>query len=455
MDLTPLEPWVRRKIGIGDASGLHPALDAYQIEKLNETLCLAREHSSFYAQALRGCPLEVDSMNDLALFPFTYPGDLRKEGLRFLCVSQSHIHRIVTLDTSGTTGSPKRICFTAEDQELTVDFFRCGMSTFTNPGDRVLILLPAVRPGSVGDLLATGLERLKAIPVRYGPITDPEQALTFIRTEQVNVIVGAPINVLTLARHWQTSPNIPQSHIDAVLLSTDYVPDSLKTALETIWGCRVYNHYGMTEMGLGGGVECQARSGYHLREADLLFEIIHPITGQSVCDGEEGEVVFTTLTRRGMPLIRYRTGDLSRFRLEKCPCGTGLRTMDRIHRRSGHEIFFGSGRLESHPNPSKIIISMPDLDEALFPVPALIDFQAFAENLDGKDFLVVKAVVLPGHQPAISKEIVQRLEGVAAIRLALEMGILDLKVEIQVSNGTHAISLAKRTIKDRRGEQNA
>lgn len=98
---------------------------------------------------------------------------------------------------------------------------------------------------------------------------------------------------------------------------------------------------------------------------------------------------------------------------------------------------------------------MPDLDEALFPVPALIDFQAFAENLDGKDFLVVKAVVLPGHQPAISKEIVQRLEGVAAIRLALEMGILDLKVEIQVSNGTHAISLAKRTIKDRRGEQNA
>ena len=78
--------------------------------------------------------------------------------------------------------------------------------------------------------------------------------------------------------------------------------------LRTVWGGDVYNHYGTTEMGLGGGVECAAHRGYHLREADLYFEIVDPLTGEHVEDGEFGEVVFTTLTREGMPLIRYRMG---------------------------------------------------------------------------------------------------------------------------------------------------
>jgi phenylacetate-coenzyme A ligase PaaK-like adenylate-forming protein len=86
----------------------------------------------------------------------------------------------------------------------------------------------------------------------------------------------------------------------------------------------------MTEMGLGGAMACEERVGYHPREADLIFEIIDPQTGGPLPEGEVGEVVFTTLTRAAMPLIRYRTGDLSRWIPGNCPCGSVLKRLDRI-----------------------------------------------------------------------------------------------------------------------------
>lgn len=86
----------------------------------------------------------------------------------------------------------------------------------------------------------------------------------------------------------------------------------------------------MTKMGLGGGVECEALNGYHMREADMYFEIIDIKTEKKLQDGEYGEIVFTTLTRKGMPLIRYRTGDIGRFIDKPCDCGTILKTMERV-----------------------------------------------------------------------------------------------------------------------------
>jgi phenylacetate-CoA ligase len=80
-------------------------------------------------------------------------------------------------------------------------------------------------------------------------------------------------------------------------------------------------------------VECAARQGYHWREADLYFEIVDPVTGQPLPDGEAGEIVFTTLTRQGMPLIRYRTGDISRFLPGPCACGAVLRRLATIQGR--------------------------------------------------------------------------------------------------------------------------
>ncbi len=144
MDLTPLEPWIAHKIGATGAL-TRDALTAYQLAALNETLAWVRARSPFYRERLADAPPTLAALEDLPALPFTTADDIQTEPLRFVCVSQSEISRVVTLDTSGTTGHSKRLYFTADDQALTVDFFQAGMSTFTRPGDRVLILLRGPR----------------------------------------------------------------------------------------------------------------------------------------------------------------------------------------------------------------------------------------------------------------------------------------------------------------------
>jgi phenylacetate-coenzyme A ligase PaaK-like adenylate-forming protein len=148
-------------------------------------------------------------------------------------------------------------------------------------------------------------------------------------------------------------------------VSTDHLPDAIVGTVESAWGCTVYDHYGMTEMGLGGGVECAVRDGYHLREADMLYEVIDPHSGQPVPEGEAGEVVFTTLTRVGMPFVRYRTGDISRFLPGRCGCGSEVRRLERVRARRDGRIHLSGGR-----------VTMAMLDEALFALHWVLDFAA-------------------------------------------------------------------------------
>lgn len=453
--LTPLDPWIQKKIGVGSKRLQRSDLESYQLERLNRTIALARKKSRFYAQRLAGISIELERLADLANIPFTTPEELRSEGLQFLCVSQGDIQRVVTLDTSGTSGNPKRIYFTRQDQELTIDFFQHGMSTFTQPEDRVMILLPYERPGSVGDLLAIGLDRLGAIPLRYGPVRDPKHALFIMQDKKANVLVGAPANVLTLARFWEAEKKPGWTKPEQVLLSTDRMPQAIRHVLQETWGCTVYDHYGMTEMGLGGGVECQARRGYHLREADLYFEIIDPQTGLVLPDGERGEVVFTTLTRQGMPLIRYRSGDLSRIIPGQCLCGTVLRTMEKINGRLGGRIGFRNPVEATSSSADSLFLAMADLDEVLFPIPKLVNFSATLDERDGMDRLLLKAVVMPDELAGVQEHVFQALKSILAIRAAEQSGVLELCVQVQVFDITTVGSLAKRVILDQRGENHA
>lgn len=363
--LTPLQPWIAGKIGcVPDAFNRH-TLATYQLRQLRQTVARCRARSPFYRQQLAPFPETPTSLQAWQTYPFTTAEDLRQNPLSFLCVSQSDIERVVTLDTTGTSGPPKRLCFSAADQELTRDFFQVGMSTFTAPGDRVLILLPCERPGSVGDLLAQSLDRLGAHSIRHGLAYDVAETQRVLHKSRANVVVGVPIQVLALVRT-AGSVQQPQPRLKSVLLTTDHVPDAIVQAVEAAWGCTVYNHYGMTEMGLGGAVECQARSGYHLREADLYVEIVDPLTGAPLPDGETGEIVFTTLTRTAMPLLRYRTGDISRFLPEPCPCGSQLHRLEKVRYRWPNRLPMGHDQF----------LTMADLDEALFALDDVLDFVA-------------------------------------------------------------------------------
>lgn len=428
MKLTPLDPWIKRKITESQVSRLatlqnREILESWQLAKLNETLALVRSRSSFYRKHLAGTPEKLENLAVLSQFPFTTPEDVRANPLRFVCVSQDEIQRVVTLQSSGTTGAPKRIFFTADDQELTIDFFGVGMSVLTEPGDRVLILLPGETPGSVGDLLRLGLARLNRIPLPYGPVRDPIHALEIMENQQADCLVGSPTQVLGLARRWQAGKKAPRT----VLLSTDYVPAAIVTELERIWGCRVFNHYGATEMGLGGGVECEAHAGLHLREADMLFEIINPETGEPAPDGDYGEVVFTTLTRRGMPLIRYRMGDRSRFLPGNCPCGTSLRTLEKVRGRFSGFVSVGGETLR-----------LPDFDEALFPIPGLLNFSVTVTGDGAEASLLVETQMLTSGDSALFVE--QALRGVSS-----------LKTMVRCRHNPQEVgSLLKRVILDRR-----
>lgn len=438
MRLTPLEPWIAAKV-IPDGGRLtRAAIEAYQLVKLRETLCLARERSSFYRKHLATAPAYLSCLADLTHFPFTTAQHICDDALRFLCVSQGDIQRVVTLDSSGTTGRPKRLYFTRDDQELTIDFFRVGMSTLVEAGDRVLILLPGERPGSVGDLLAIGLQRLGARGIKHGPVRDVARTLEVIVREEANAVVGVPTQVLALARYRDDRGVPVPLKLKSVLLTTDHVPKAIIGAVEQAWGCEVYNHYGMTEMGLGGGVECQARCGYHLREADCYFEIVDPQTGWPLADGEKGEVVFTTLTRRGMPLIRYRTGDLSCFLPAPCLCGTVLKTMEPVRDRITGQVMVGDG----------LYLTMSDLDDALFPIEAVLDFAATITRKENQDCLNLEIQVAPGARTAVSAALGPALDSVPVLRQARSAGHLNIILDLQESSFRDLRGPAKRVLRD-------
>ena len=119
-----------------------------------------------------------------------------------------------------------------------------------------------------------------------------------------------------------------------ILLAAQYISQADKDTIEDSWGIKAYEHYGMTEMGLGGAMACEERIGYHPREADIFFEIIDPDTGEVLPEGEKGEVVFTTLTRQAMPIIRYRTGDFSKWLPGDCACGSILKRLGKVDDRA-------------------------------------------------------------------------------------------------------------------------
>jgi len=344
-----VDAWIAGKIGMADGQNLkRDALESWQLCKLRETIERVLVGSSFYRERLSaiaetGSVSEtIVSLNCVENLPFTTSADLAAAGTAMVCVSASDVGRIVTLPTAGTMGAPRRIWFTDADQELMTDYIRHGLPVMTGPGDVFLILMPCVRPGSVGDLVARGVQRIGSRVVLVGAIpadgSRDEETLDIMRREGVTTGLATAHTAARLAKKSEGDAII-QKNMRTILLTAQYVSDEEKAAVERIWDCLVYEHYGMTEMGLGGAMACETRVGYHPREADLLFEIIDPETGKTLPEGELGEIVFTTLTRQAMPLIRYRTGDFSRWIPGICPCGSALKRLDKVGDRAERKAY--------------------------------------------------------------------------------------------------------------------
>jgi phenylacetate-coenzyme A ligase PaaK-like adenylate-forming protein len=344
-----VDGWIAKKIGLAQGGRLaRGALEAWQLARLREVLAYAIAHSPFYREKLALGPggagaVSIESLDELARLPFTTARELAEEGARMVCVPASEISRIVTLQaTSGTTGAPKRVWFTEADQELMIDYIHHGLPVMTRPGDVFLVLMPCERPGSVGDLVAIGVERIGSKALRVGAIppdgSRDDEVLRLMRQGGVTTGLATAATAARLAAKSAADADI-RARMRTILLSAQYISGEDKAVIESAWGCKAFEHYGMTEMGLGGAMACEARAGYHPREADLLFEIIDPQTGEVLPEGECGEIVFTTLTRQAMPLIRYRTGDFSRWLPEACPCGSVLKRLGKVGDRAERKAY--------------------------------------------------------------------------------------------------------------------
>ena len=276
--------------------------DDAQLQLLNAQLAYAAAHSPYYRDVLGAHP-QLTSLAQLRELPLMSVETLKAQGGRLSCVSATEVARIVSLQTSGTTAAPKRLFFTQGDLARTVGFFCEGMQWMSARGDRVAMFFPGEGRDGLNDLLSRGLAAFGALPRAYGAVCDAAEMAALVAQERPNVMVGMPWQIRSLA------VCAPELRPETVLLSADYVPPALCAFLERRWGCRALAHFGMTETGYGFAVQHPSEPGMYYRRSDFYAEIIDPESGMPLPFGEVGELVFTTLRREAMPLIRYRTGD--------------------------------------------------------------------------------------------------------------------------------------------------
>jgi phenylacetate-coenzyme A ligase PaaK-like adenylate-forming protein len=332
---------------------------------LKRQLAYARANSPYYRRTLRDT--DIDSIHDrrgLAALPLTPSDALRKDPRAFLSVGESAAARIATLNTSGTTGDTKRIWFSEADLQRTVDFFILGLSHMVKPGGRAAVFMSGPAPGGLGGLLHKAFAAMGVFPIIHGPVTDIASAVH--AADGADLVVGLPAQ---LNRLCLTAPGLRPG---AALLTGDYIPRGIIDNVKSSWGSSVYTHYGLTESGYGLAYQCMAAEAHHLRDGEFIAEIVDPSGGRPLEDGSWGELVITSLMNEAMPLIRYRTGDITRLITAPCACGHARPRLDRIMGRAAN-----IGRK----------YSIHKLDEAMFRLPGLLDYSASVQE-DRLDMII-------------------------------------------------------------------
>lgn len=351
MRRSAIDKWMSEREGLPFPAS-RADIESLQLERLNETLGLCAR-SSFYKDRL---PSRISSLEEMTLLPFTTAEDISRAPGAFLCVSQGEVARIITDETSGTAGGAKRIFYTEEDLERTASFFACGLSELIDEGDRALICMPSPKYGSVGELISRAITSLGAQGYIFGVGRAFAEWLSQAREHNINKIVAMPVPLLSFARYAKAEG--VRLDIPAALVSADSCSDAILAAISReLGGCGIFPHYGSRESGLGGAITCAAHEGMHLRENDLYCEIVDK-DGAPLPDGESGELVITTLTRRAMPLVRYRTGDTTFIYPESCRCGSAIR------------------RIASVSRASLAGVDIAALDDVLFSCEDILDYSA-------------------------------------------------------------------------------
>lgn len=276
---------------------------------------------------------EINSVEDFYKIPFTDKQDLRNAyPLGIQAVPDEEVVRIHS--SSGTTGKPVIIPYTKKDvEDWAIMFERCYRLAGITNKDRIHIT-PAYGLWTAGVGFQAGCERLGAMAIPMGP-GNTEKQIQMMMDLESTVLCATSSYALLLSEEINKRGIRDKIHLKKGVIGSERWSDKMRQTIREGLGIELYDIYGLTEIyGPGIGINCPGETAMHCFDDYLYIEIINPETGENVPDGEEGEIVITTLVKEGAPLLRFRTHDLSRIVPGECKCGCKYPRLDIIKGRS-------------------------------------------------------------------------------------------------------------------------
>ena len=362
-----------------------------QDRRLRDVVASVSERVPFYREAFADAgvdPGEVEGIDDLAGLPFTSKEDLREhypDGL--FALPRSDLNCLHA--SSGTTGTPKVVGYADRDLEIWREVMaRSLVAAGVGPEDTLQNAYGyGLFTGGLG--FHYGCQELGAavLPIGGG---NTDRQLRFLRDLGSEVLACTPSYALYLAEQGEKRGiNVADLPVSAVVYGAEPCTDPMRAAIEERLGAAGFDIYGLSEIiGPGVSVECEARDGLHVHSDHFYPEVIDPETGEVLPAGEEGELVVTTLTKRGMPVIRYRTGDVTTLYPDACDCGRTTVRMDNVTGRTDDLLVVRGANLY----PSEVEAAVLDLEGVaphyridLYREGALDEFEVTVETAPGVD----------------------------------------------------------------------
>ena len=307
-----------------------------QLARLKQVIRRVYERVPFYRKKMEELgitPDDIQTLSDIQKMPFTVKNDLRDHYPYGLFAEP--MENIVRLHaSSGTTGKPIVAGYTKDDLSNWAECIaRLAVAAGVGKNDIAQISFGyGLFTGAFG--LHQGLEKMGTtiIPISSG---NTERQINIMHDFGATVLIATPSYALYMAEVAEKMGLLKDIHIKYGVFGSEASTEEMRAELERRWGCIATENYGLTEvMGPGVAGECLHKCGMHINEDHFLCEIIDPVTGEVLPDGEQGELVITTLTKQGMPMIRYRTKDITRLLTEQCACGRTTARIEKIKGRS-------------------------------------------------------------------------------------------------------------------------
>ncbi|NHN58873.1 MULTISPECIES: phenylacetate--CoA ligase PaaK [Halorussus] len=309
-----------------------------QDDRLAETVAYAYENVDFYREALDEAgvaPHDVESVDDISKLPFTRKEDFRDEypdGL--FAVDRGDVRRIHA--SSGTTGKPKIVSYTDEDLGVWREVMARSLYAAGVRPEQVVQNAYGYGLFTGGLGFHDGVEELGACVIPTGGGNTARQ-LDMLRDMESDVLACTPSYCLYLAEAAEERGVDPRElPLDTVVIGAEPFTDPMREEIEAALDVTAVDVYGLSEIiGPGVSIECEeAQNGLHVWEDHFLPEVVDPRTGEPLPEGEEGELVLTTLTKEALPVLRYRTGDMTALTYEECECGRTVARMGNVTGRT-------------------------------------------------------------------------------------------------------------------------